>query len=172
MSISFMCVETRPMGLTYAEAVRAGIGHLHPDHPGAAPPPAATPAAPARKLTLNVLGQNKTEARFDRLLEQLKRDGRILDFRWEPIKIRLAGRTWFKVDFIVQRNNLTLAAVEIKGFMRDDAAVKLKVAPEVFPFMDYYIAFADGPRWDVRRVGRSGIGPALPGGGVERMVAP
>lgn len=140
------------MGLTLQDAERLGFGPEHPDHPSRRQPKRKVPK-------VNALGQNKTESDFDRLLADLKHAGRIKDFRFEPVKIRLAGQTSLRIDFLVLRRDRTVAAVEIKGYWREDAKVKTKVAPEVCPFFDYYVAFRDGLRgWDVRPVDRKGIG--------------
>jgi hypothetical protein len=159
------------MGMSYEDAARAGIAHLHPAHPGGGPPraggpppePAAAPApaGPQRRAT-NALGQNRTEARFDAALAALRAGGEIREYWFEPAKLRLAGRTFYTPDFLAVRADGSLAAVEIKGFLRDDAAVKVKVAADKYKFIDFFLAFADGRGWDVRRVTPRGIGPAAP----------
>ncbi len=85
--------------------------------------------------------------------------------RWarEPIKVRLAGRTWFTPDFGVWfpygPDPFTL--IETKGFMRDDAAVKLKVAADLYPEWRWLLvrrASLFRNQWSVREVTRTGIG--------------
>jgi len=159
------------MGMSYADAVRCGVGHLHPDHPdnredtdmrrrkATAFTLDADPKAKKPRITgKNELGQNKTEAAWDRHLADLKTLGKIRDYWFEPIKIRLAGNTTYRVDFLVRRLDRTLAAIEIKGFMRDDAAVKIKVAAEQCTWADFYLVQKAGKEWDIRYVGRNGIG--------------
>lgn len=152
------------VGLTYEEAVLVGIGHLHPDSPDARKDAPAV-SGPGRrggrgKLALNDLGQNKSEARLHEHLADAKRAGSIRDFWWEPLKLRLAGNTSYRIDFLVQRSDGSLAALEFKGRMEDDAAVKLKVAVGGFPWLDFYLVYRDGGGWDVRPVTYSGISRA------------
>ena len=52
-----------------------------------------------------------------------------------------------------------LVMVEIKGFMRDDAAVKIKVAAELYPCFRWLLVYRAGRHgWDVRNVTHTGIG--------------
>ena len=90
------------------------------------PPPTGLPKASTSKM-------NKTEAAYERWLSDEKAAGRVLWFGFEAIKLRLADRTHYTPDFAV----MTAAGLEIhevKGFWRDDARVKIKVANEMFPF--------------------------------------
>lgn len=157
------------MGLSLAEAERLGIEQWHPDHPsnrvamscGASGPTSIVGPSPTTSVRLpkvNALGQNKTEARFDAILADLKARGLIRDSWFEPIALRLAGRTSYRPDFLVQRIDGSMVAIEIKGHMRDDAAVKVKVAADKCSWLGLYVAFADGRGFDVRAVGRGGIG--------------
>lgn len=149
------------IGLTYEQCVRLGIESEHPDHPGRkADIPVVARAAPKR-IAVNVKGQNKTEARFDFYLFSLKIGGTILDYWFEPLKLRIAGNTWYRIDFLIKRQDGSLVGVEIKGFMRDDASIKIKDAAEDHPWLDIYLVRKDRlcqDGWDVRRVTRTGIG--------------
>lgn len=101
--------------------------------------PAAAPA-PTGKEKLQALGRlrdgsmNKTEARYAAHLDLLKHQGVILWYEFEGIKLRLADRTYYTPDFFVMRADGQLEAHEVKGFMMDDANVKVKVAGEMYPF--------------------------------------
>lgn len=77
---------------------------------------------------------NKLESRYADRLELLKRAGQIATYWYEGITLRLARRTGLTPDFVVQLTDGTLELHECKGFMQDDAAVKLKVAATMFPF--------------------------------------
>lgn len=60
----------------------------------------------------------------------------ILDVLFEPITIRLADKTTYTPDFLV----ITTAGfyfVETKGFWRDDAKVKIKVAAELLKLFHF-----------------------------------
>lgn len=100
-------------------------------------------------------GLNKTERRFrDEVTSLVHR------IRRESLKFRLAGRTWYTPDFIVQEfpYGTPPLCVEIKGFMRDDAAVKLKTAASLYPEFRWLLVRAIKGGWDVREVTGRGIG--------------
>lgn len=98
----------------------------------------AQPQTPLQKM--QALGRmpgrkmNKTEAAYARLLETKKFMGEILWWAFEPINIRLADNTFYKVDFLVLDSVMRLEAHETKGFWTDDALVKFKVAASILPF--------------------------------------
>ena len=77
---------------------------------------------------------NKTEAAYAALLEQRKQAGEILWYTFEGIKLRLADNTFYSPDFAVMGVGGELSMHEVKGFWRDDARVKIKVAAELYPF--------------------------------------
>ena len=100
--------------------------------------------------------QNKTEARYDAYLAELKAAGKILWYRFEGIKLRLADNTFYSGDFAVMAADGVMEIHEVKGFMLDDGAVKLKVAADQYPFRFFLIkaqAKKDGGGWDVREIG-------------------
>jgi hypothetical protein len=77
---------------------------------------------------------NKTESTYAQHLELQKRAGEILWFAFEGLKLRLADNTFYTPDFFVMRSNGEIEAHEVKGYMLDDANVKIKTASELFPF--------------------------------------
>jgi len=79
-------------------------------------------------------GMNKTEAAYAARLELLRRDGEIIWWSYEAIKLRLADNTYYTPDFDVMRADGLLEIHEVKGHWEDDARVKIKVAAEQFPF--------------------------------------
>ena len=163
------------MGMSYDQWIAttpAALHHLHPDHPsnrnaaGVALCSDVQPR-PARpgSLKVNDKGQNKTEAAFDTHLAERQAAGSILEYAWEPLKLRIGPRTWLTLDFAVKRlPPRHLALVDVKGGpWEDDAAVKLKVAAEKFAWLaDVYV---------VRRSGRHGweAWPVTPRGGIARQ---
>lgn len=79
---------------------------------------------------------NKTErAYYDGVLAPRLRAGELAYVGFECLKLRLAKATFYDTDFLVQLADGTLEVHEVKGFMEDDAAVKLKVAAETFPWL-------------------------------------
>lgn len=99
------------------------------------------------KLGAKVDGMNKTEARFAAELDWLKRDGAVVAWWFGAVKLRLADRTWYTPDFLVLYPDGRLRFVEIKGFMRDDAAVKFKVARETFRWAEWSMLRWQGGKW-------------------------
>jgi len=85
------------------------------------------------RASIKERGMNRTEAAYRDRLEILKRAGEILWYEFEAIKIRLADKTFYTPDFAVVTANGDLEFHEVKGFFRDDARVKIKVAAEHFP---------------------------------------
>lgn len=77
---------------------------------------------------------NKTEAAYAGHLEDLKRKGALLWYRFEGVKLRLADNTFYTPDFAVMSAAGTLEMHEVKGYWQDDARVKIKVAAEMYPF--------------------------------------
>ena len=78
-------------------------------------------------------GMNKDEAEYACILEMMKRSGDIIDYKFESVKFTLADRTTYMPDFIVIFPG-HIEFHEIKGFLRDDANVKFKVAATLFPW--------------------------------------
>jgi len=77
---------------------------------------------------------NNTEAVYSALLEQRKRAGEIAWFRFEGVKLRLADNTFYTPDFVVMLSDGVIECHEIKGFWRDDARAKIKIAADMYPF--------------------------------------
>lgn len=77
---------------------------------------------------------NRTEALYAEHLGNLMHIGEVLWYKFEGIKLRLADKTFLTVDFAVLPKSCIMELREVKGFMEDDAAVKLKVAASIYPF--------------------------------------
>lgn len=78
--------------------------------------------------------RNKTEAAYEKLLELRKQAGEIIWYAFEATKLRLADNTFYSPDFSVLLKNGELEMHEVKGWMTDDAAVKIKVAAALHPY--------------------------------------
>ena len=84
-------------------------------------------------------GMNKTEARYAAELDFMKREGTVVDWRFEAIKFRLAKKCFYAPDFFVRCADGVIRFVEIKGFLRDDAAIKFKLAREQNQWAEWYM---------------------------------
>lgn len=86
------------------------------------------------RLTDLFAGMNKTERKRAIELEALKRDGQIHSWAYEKVTLKLADDTRYTPDFFVVECDGSIRFEETKGFWRDDAKVKIKVAASQFPF--------------------------------------
>lgn len=108
------------------------------------------PPVQARGTTVpRDIGMNKLEARYAQHLEQEKRVGRILAYRFEAVKLRLADNTSLTPDFLVVDCDGFVEFHDCKGYFKsknaphveDDAAVKLKVAAQQYPYFKFCIVW-------------------------------
>src|SRR6476620_9050841 len=79
-------------------------------------------------------GMNKTEKAWAILLEAEKRNGIIYAWYFEKATLKLADDTRYTPDFMVITKAGYVRFDEVKGFWRDDAKVKIKVAAQQLPF--------------------------------------
>ena len=82
---------------------------------------------------------NKWETMYAEELMQRKMNGEIQWFGYESIKLRLAKATTYTPDFVVVLPDGRVEFHEVKGFWRDDARVKIKVAAELFPWARFVV---------------------------------
>lgn len=101
---------------------------------------------------------NKTEHAYASNLDSQKMAGKILWWKFEGIKFRLADNTFYTPDFAVMMPDGQIEIHETKGslsFIQDDAKVKIKVAAELYPFKFKIIAPVAkkyGGGWEIREV--------------------
>lgn len=100
---------------------------------GAAPPApiAAVPDARGNRR------MNKLEAAYALELDMRRLAREIKAWRFEAIKLRLAEGAFFKPDFTVVGIGGEIEMHEIKGFWREAARVRIKVAAEQFPWFRF-----------------------------------
>ncbi|MDE2103900.1 MAG: DUF1064 domain-containing protein [Patescibacteria group bacterium] len=99
---------------------------------------------------LKVGAMNRTEQQYAAHLETLKVAGRVLWYRFEGVKLRLADNTFYSPDFAVLQADGALEMHEVKGHWQDDARVKVKIAAEMYPFRFLAVmvrAKKDGGGW-------------------------
>jgi hypothetical protein len=82
----------------------------------------------------NRLYDNKLESDYADHLEADRQANKIARWWPKPFKVRLANRCWYEADFLVQLLDGTLEIHETKGFMREDALLKLKFLVQTYPF--------------------------------------
>ena len=125
---------------------------------GTKQPVLANPAKPkARIRQKQGDGLNQTERAF---LAHLQANPEYDTVAPHALTLKLGNGVHYTPDFIAYHQAVDpygdtdhVYAFEVKGFMRDDAAVKLKVAASLFPWIKFSLATKkkDGS-WDVQRV--------------------
>lgn len=90
---------------------------------------------------------NKTEAAYAGHLELLKRGGEVLWYRFEPLKLRLADGSFYTPDFGVLTRDCLFELHETKGFWREAARVRIKIAASIYPFKFIAIKRTDNGGW-------------------------
>jgi hypothetical protein len=82
---------------------------------------------------------NKLESAYSDHLRLRQHAGEILWYKFEAIKLRLADNTFYTPDFFVMLADGEFQAHECKGWIMEDANVKLKVVAESFPLRFFVI---------------------------------
>lgn len=95
------------------------------------------PKATKAQLRIPDREWNKTEKAFGDELDIWMLGREISWWDFEPIKLRLAKLCFYTPDFAVMRHDRTFEFFEVKGFWRDDARVKIKVAVRLFPMFTF-----------------------------------
>ena len=98
---------------------------------------------------------NNTEFQYCARLELQRLAGEIAGYMFEAYKLKLADRTYYTPDFMVIHTDGSIEFHEVKGFMRDDAAVKLKVAADKFCWHRFYLVRKDKQGWTIKLVNPS-----------------
>ncbi|MGL5948254.1 MAG: DUF1064 domain-containing protein [Aeromonas sp.] len=90
---------------------------------------------------------NATEAAYAALLQARLAAGEIAHFAFEPLKLRLAAKTFYTPDFLVLLPDGAVELHEVKGFWEEDARVKVKVAAAQFWWLTLVAVRRDGRGW-------------------------
>jgi len=116
--------------------------------------PQLTTAKP--RLRQDRTGLNKTEAGFLAHLRTLY-SGAGVQITAQGMTLKLANGVRYTPDFIVALSPVVqeiaqVLAFETKGFMRDDACVKIKVAAQQWPWIAFHLVTRRKGAWEVERV--------------------
>jgi hypothetical protein len=98
---------------------------------------------------------NRTEELYDTYLDAKRWHGEVLWYRFEGVKLRLADNTFYTPDFAVMSADGVMEMHEVKGFWRDDARAKIKIAADAYPFRFFAIrkqAAKAGGGWEVEAI--------------------
>ena len=80
---------------------------------------------------------SKWEEQYRNMLELKYRACEILAYEYESITFRLAPKTTYTPDFLVVLPDGKVQIHEVKGFAREDAIVKFKVAAQQNPWFEF-----------------------------------
>jgi hypothetical protein len=134
-TVRYASLDAMPAGVRAAAARALGSGAAPAAPPYRPAQPSASPPVARGRPRHEAGRMNATEAAYASHLEWRKRQGEVLWYAFEAIRLRLADKTTLTVDFFVLLADLSLEAHEVKGgHWEDDARVKVKVAAEQFPF--------------------------------------
>jgi len=98
--------------------------------------------------TTDVSKLNKTERAFYDL-QRVNADNLFLGV--QCLTFKLGDDCRYTPDFIVIRKTGAIA-YEVKGFMRDDALVKLKTAARSYPFFKFIVVTKSGSQWSEKEI--------------------
>lgn len=92
---------------------------------------------------------NKTELQYAARLEALKQAGEIVAYWFEAVNLRIGENCFYKPDFLVMTKESVLELHEIKGWMAEDALVKMRAIADKYPFPLKMFKLVKGS-WEVR----------------------
>lgn len=108
--------------------------------------PVLTPA-PAPTLPVGPRYRSKLEAFYAAHLAALQHAGEIQTWRYENIRLVLGAKTSLTPDFHVINKDGRHEFRETKGWAREDAMVKLKVAARQFAWATFYLVTRQQGQW-------------------------
>lgn len=89
-------------------------------------------------------GANKTERAYGQRLDLCVKAGTVKAWAFESMRLRLADGTFYTPDFTVINADDEIEIHETKGFMREAARVRVKVASELHPFRFVLVKLVQG----------------------------
>ena len=108
-------------------------------------------------------GMNKTESAYADRLELLKGAGEIIDWSFQPEKLRLSyssvpgkkaasGPAFYTPDFRVQASDGTIEFHETKGHWRTAAKVRIRVAADLHPMFRFVAVYKEKTGWKLEEI--------------------
>lgn len=94
----------------------------------------ATPLPIARGIK-RAPAMNRTEAAYGEVLAARQASGEVVAYWFQGVTLKLGDDCRYTPDYFVMLADDSLECHEVKGFMRDDALVKVKVAARLYPFL-------------------------------------
>lgn len=104
----------------------------------------------AKSLPLDTYaGMNGAEKAYAQQLDFRQKAGEILFWRYESVTLKLADRTTYTPDFLEVDREGYITFAEVKGFLRDDAAAKFKIAAKLYPWARFKMIRLKRGAWEV-----------------------
>ena len=91
------------------------------------------------------------ERNYAERLDLLKHAGEIVEWRYEGIKFKLGKGAWYTPDFLVVYED-RFELHETKGFWREAALVRIKVAASAYPWYRFVVVQCKKKVWTFRSV--------------------
>ena len=89
----------------------------------------------------------KTEAQYvTQVLAPMLAAREIVSWKFEPLKLKLAPKTFYTPDFLVVHAD-RFALHEVKGHWEDDARVKIKCAAQAYPWFEFVAVKRERGGW-------------------------
>lgn len=95
---------------------------------------------------------NKLEAKYADLLHMRLLAGEIAAYWFESMRLKIGHDSWYTTDFKVQLVDGVIELHECKGFLRDDAAVKLKAVAAMYPYPVKLVKWTLKDGWDIEEI--------------------
>lgn len=109
--------------------------------------PQVIKVSPSRPITYGQY-RSRLEQEYAQWLDVEVYDGRLTRWWYEPIRLRLAQQTTLTPDFLIERKvGERLEFHETKGWKREDAMVKLKVAAHMYSIFQFFLVTRKNRTW-------------------------
>jgi hypothetical protein len=96
--------------------------------------------------------KSKWEEYFVRdVLEPSRLGGVVIAYLYEPMRLSIGERIWYKPDFLSVTKEY-FEFIEVKGFMREAARVRLHAAKKCFPWFRFTLATMKQGRWQLTTI--------------------
>lgn len=100
---------------------------------------------------------NRLERDWAQELDLRRLAGDVQAWSYEGIRLSLGPGAWYTPDFLVVRGDGFLECHETKGYWREAARVRIKVAAGLFPYLRF-LAIQRAPegsaeRWAIEEIG-------------------
>jgi hypothetical protein len=103
----------------------------------------------AKAMVGHVPGEmNSHEAKYAERLEAERLLGRVDSWQFEPMALYLARGLRYHPDFMVIYADGAVEIHEVKGFWRDDAKAKIKMAADEFPMFRFRSFSLKKGKWE------------------------